>query len=449
MSRPRPTKLFSPKNLQQYQRNVQKVLNSQEAASRGNVRPLVKQFIDQRGKILKLANKYPTPFYIFDHQGLALGIKEFKSAFAHHLPDCQYFYAVKSNYHPLLLKILVKNNFNLDVSSGRELQLALNSGAKKMVFSGPGKTEAELKLAIKNNQKVIINIDNFDELERLGKLTKKYHKNITAGIRIYTKYHGPWTKFGIPLNRLAKFWRTAHKYPQINLTGIHFHISWNESAAPYQNVIKELARYLKNNFTPTERAQIKFIDFGGGYTPDRQYGYYPWETVAGQIVKAANGSLGQLTKFTDKYYLTTAISLQKYAEGISLAIGQHLRPIIKAQYFTEPGRIICHPAMHILMRVMAVKTKNKIITDAGINLIGWERFEYEYFPIINLTRPALQEKACQIYGCLCAPDDIWGCYYYGRKIKVGDYLLVPFQGAYTYTMAQNFIQPIAPVYSLK
>ena len=111
----------------------------------------------------------------------------------------------------------------------------------------------------------------------------------------------------------------------------------------------------------------------------------------------------------------------------------------------EPGRWISNSAMHILLTVLDKKDHHTVITDGGINLLGWERPLSEYIPLLNLTRPSLKEMKFNIYGSLCTPLDVWGYSVFGEGIEEGDLLLVPDQGAYTYSLRQSFIKPIARV----
>ena len=62
--------------------------------------------------------------------------------------------------------------------------------------------------------------------------------------------------------------------------------------------------------------------------------------------------------------------------------------------------------------------------------------------MVNLTRPALVEQACEIHGCLCTPHDLWGYSFWGEELHPGDVLLIPSQGAYTYSLRQDFIKPL-------
>jgi len=432
-----------------WRKKINKIFSAKEEVLLGSLAPAVRGFYAKKGKpILEFSKNRATPFYLFDEKELIDSAGEFTRAFNKHIVDCQAYYAVKVNWHPYILKAVVRQGFGLDVSSGRELKLAIKAGADKMVFSGPGKTEADLRLALSNKNKIIIQLDSFGELEKLGKLASDLKKDIRVGARIFTKTHGQWNKFGISLAELKSFWQQARKYPRLKLQGIQSHLSWNEDAVPYQNIIRELAGYLKNNFSGEDLASIKFIDLGGGFLPYRITAGYPWATAQGDIIKKAGEWVDLSAKFTHRYYLTQSIDLDSYAQGIARAIKKYLNPIIKCNYFFEPGRIICHKSMHLILRVIDIKNKNNIILDGGINMVGWEGLRYDYMPLINLSDFSAQEKPCLVYGCLCMSDDIWGYSCYGRKIKVGDLIVIPYQGAYTYSSAQNFIKEIPPVYKM-
>lgn len=415
----------------------------------GDLLPLVKNMLSKRRQFLVLAKKRQTPFYVLDSKELAASISRFKKFFSREIPNLSIYYAVKVNSHPLILRQALKAGFGLDVSSEREFNLALAAKCKKILFTGPVKTAAGYELALKHSQIAKINIDSFVELEQLGSLAAKRRKILKAGVRIFTEDYAKWNKFGIPLDSLKDFWRAARKYKYLQLEGIQFHMSFNRDALPYQQVIAAVAVYLKNNFASQEIGNLKFIDFGGGLRPHRSEGYYPWNMDQGQVIKAVVRHYNRDIKFKQPYFITDSVTVDEYACGIGWAIKKHLAPLGNFEYYTEPGRIICNNAMHVLIRIGDIKPNGVIIADGGNNIIGWERFEYDYFPVINLTHPSLKEKNCLIYGCLCLPEDIWGYYCYTSKMAVGDVLLVPYQGAMTYSNAQNFIRPIPEVYVIK
>lgn len=105
-------------------------------------------------------------------------------------------------------------------------------------------------------------------------------------------------------------------------------------------------------------------------------------------------------------------------------------------------------AVHLFLSVVDKKAPDLVITDAGTNTVGWERFETDYFPVLNLSRPSLEERPCHILGSLCTPHDVWGYMYFGHSIEPGDILMIPTQGAYTYSLRQHFIKPLPSVHTI-
>ncbi|MCX6789658.1 MAG: hypothetical protein NTZ42_03575 [Candidatus Gribaldobacteria bacterium] len=376
---------------------------------------LIKETITKKKLIMDMVGKHSFPFFIFDKKQLFLSFNQFADAFFFFFPKENIFYAVKSNPYLPLVKEIVKLGGSLDVSSASEFEMALKCGSKKILFSGPGKTLNDLSLAVSNREKVIVNIDSFGELTRLGELTNRSKTAVKAGVRIFIEEaHGKWNKFGIDLSDLRKFFKVAQKYQYLDLCGIQCHMSWNKNSQPYKKAIKAIGVYLRDNFSKKDLANLKFIDFGGGFLPDNRL-----------------------------------CQLEDYSSGIKMAIQKHLAPILKSvEYFTEPGRIINYASMHFLFTIADVKSKKIAIADAGTNAFGVDTGGFEYFPLINLTNPSSKEIPFEIHGSLCTPYDIWGHSCYASKIKEGDIILAPFQGAYTLTLAQNFIKPIPPVYEL-
>ena len=134
--------------------------------------------------------------------------------------------------------------------------------------------------------------------------------------------------------------------------------------------------------------------------------------------------------------------IERFAERLGPLIDRRLRTLAPCRIGFEPGRWLIHDAMHILVSVADRKAADLVVTDAGTNAVGWERYETDYFPVLNLTRPALVERPCHILGSLCTPHDVWGYAYWGEAIAPGDILLIPTQGAYPYSLRQSFIKPL-------
>ena len=101
---------------------------------------------------------------------------------------------------------------------------------------------------------------------------------------------------------------------------------------------------------------------------------------------------------------------------------------------------------------MDIKNEKTGIADGGNNMIGWEKHQFFYYtPFFNLSQfTDKKEIPFVTYGSLCMPDDIWGYFLFtAGQPKEGDILLLPYQGAYTYTLAQNFIREVPKVYDME
>lgn len=396
-----------------------------------NPASVVESILSKKKNFLNLVKKHNTPFYVYDQEGLDESINRFVASFKKYIPKFQPYYAVKLNHHPLIVRRAVEKGMGLDVASVRELNIALNAKATKIVYYSPAKNEEDLKYVLKHADKVRVHIDSFNELCLLGKLAGKLKIKIDVGVRINTPAHGLWTKYGIPLQQLKRFWDEASGYKFLKLNSVHFHQSRNKNTLFYTNTIRELALYLSKHFSPDQLKSIKYIDFGGGFEPHQ-----------------SEGIIEDRKKSWPKYKIVKAPTIEEYAEDIGNSIRKYLDPIIEVTYLSEPGRYICNNAMHITLSVADIKDKENCILDGGVNMVGWQRFEREYFPLINITHPSKKERQFRMWGNLCTTWDVWGYYYCGSKLEQKDVIIVPNQGALTYSLAQSFIHEIPTVYTL-
>jgi len=380
-----------------------------------------------------------SPLWILESSVLKENATRFAAAFNRFFDRTAFYFAMKSNNHPQVSATLVESGFGLDVSSGQELKLALDLNATDIIFSGPGKTTEELALAILHRDRVTLLLDSFGELERLKALLSE-SENITpvrVGIRLTTNPEGLWKKFGIVPEKLPFFWNQIKPLSQIQFKGLQFHSSWNMNPDRQVEFIVHLGNIL-NNMPEDFNQSIEFIDVGGGYWPEEG----EWLQYAGTFEGLAHNPLDEPLEPALTHYINPSTPIEKFAQTLFKAIDKHIFPFVNCRICFEPGRWICHSAMHIFFTIIDKKGHDLVITDAGTNAIGWERFETDYFPVLNLTRSALHEQPCSILGSLCTPHDVWGYAYFGNDIQVGDLLMIPCQGAYTYSLCQNFIKPL-------
>jgi diaminopimelate decarboxylase len=400
--------------------------------------------LQNREILLQGFSRYGSPQYFFDEPALARNVAQFQSIFSGHFKRFRAFYAMKSNPFSGLCKHVVDAGMGLDVSSGFELAKALAFSCNDVIFSGPAKTDAELKLALANLDRVVVLLDSGHELERLSRLKRGVAKpkgDIRVGVRVRGNNHGPWDKFGVPLKELPSIFLRASSMKGIKPAGIQFHTSWNLNPSAQVGMIEEIGAFIRSSSGRCLRDGLRFLDIGGGYWPEGGEWLNPQNTLKGSLIRL----IDRKYRFPSVHYHRKSTPLESFAHHISRALSLQGPPLSQLEIWTEPGRWICHSAMHILLSVVDKKSAKVAITDGGTNLLGWERPLTEFIPIMNLSRPSLRKMPCVIFGSLCTPNDVWGTSIFGDGIGPGDVLVVPDQGAYTYSLRQSFIKPKARV----
>jgi diaminopimelate decarboxylase len=398
----------------------------------------VSKFLDRSSDFVGAVDQFGSPLYLVEPETLIERARTLHEVFAGLFERLRLYYAVKSNNLPLIAARLSDAGFGLDVSSGLELELAVKCGCQDIVFSGPGKTDDELRLAADYHQCTTLLIDSFGELLRAQSIAAASGiKSMRMGVRLTTEADGLWRKFGIPPDRLGEFIDRSTSCPQLDFCGLQFHTSWNVGPERQVAFLHKLAATMAE-LPPAALDTIKFIDIGGGYWPPAGEWLQPTATAAGKLA----GIAGMTSYDPLKHHYCAATGIEKYALALATVWQADIKTLTNCELRLEPGRWLCNDAMHLLFTVVDKKAEDLVITDAGTNAIGWERFESDYFPVINISRPALTERPCQILGSLCTPHDVWGFSYFGESIAEGDVLLIPTQGAYTYSLRQEFIKPL-------
>jgi len=190
----------------------------------------------------------------------------------------------------------------------------------------------------------------------------------------------------------------------------------------------------------THRNRIKFLDIGGGFWPEQGEWLTPEGTALGRVLKEL---APELLADDRRRFRIPAVPIEDFAGAITTGLREYVFPYVECGIYAEPGRWLINSGMHILIKVLDVKDGgNMVITCGGINAVGWERFETDYCPVLNLSSPAPNRQYCELAGSLCTPHDIWGREFWGKSIAKGDILLIPEQGAYTYSLKQEFIKPL-------
>src|SRR6266481_3262331 len=356
----------------------------------------------------KLADAVGTPFYCYSTATLERHYRVFSEAFADQ--RALVCYAMKANSNQSVLRTLAKLGAGADVVSGGELKRALAAGIPpgKILSSGIGKTEAELRAALAGDI-LCINVESEPELELLSRLASETGRTARISVRVNPDVDSgshakistgkSENKFGIPLGRAREVYARAAKLPGLKITGTDMHIgSQITDLVPLEAAFRLLAEFVQ-----TLRADghtITHVDFGGGlgipYYADREAPPAPAAYAA--VVKRVTHNLGCTLIF-------------------------------------EPGRMIVGNAGILVTRVIYVKhgeAKNFVIIDAAMNdLIRPTLYEahHDMLPVVEPV-PGANRIVADVVGPVCETGDYLAL---GRALpepKPGDLLAIMTAGAY-------------------
>ena len=355
-----------------------------------------------------LVKKYETPFYCYSLSQLKNNFYSFSRAFRAIKPlVC---FSIKSNANITLLKELKKIGSGADVVSAGELLKATKAGinVKKIVFSGVGKTEDEIKLAIKKRV-LLINMESESEANLINKISKKMSRTTSVGIRlnpnITGKTHkkistgGRHDKFGLGYNDCINLCEKISNYRNLKLDGLSVHIgSQITNVKPFKQVLSII-----NKIITETKINFKFIDLGGG--------------------------MGISYSNKEK-----KLDLNQYAKLVKKFLKNR-----KTQIVFEPGRFIVGNTSVLISKVIYIKksnNKNFIILDAGMNDLMRPALYDAQHKIIPLKKNNNRISGnVEFVGPICESSDKFLNQKGFSKVKEGDYIAITDVGAYGMSLA--------------
>lgn len=375
---------------------------------------------------VELAAKFGTPLYLYDEYTLRSKINEFKTEFGKRYPDVMILYASKAFINGALALIMKEEGLGLDVVSEGELGIAKSARfpMKMVYFHGNNKSPRELELGLKWKVGRFV-VDNFSELEMLGKLAKEKGKRqdillrITPGVDPHThQYTSTGTidsKFGIPLPLKEEAVKRAMAIRSLNLVGLHFHIgSRINEIEPYVRSVQLVLRFAAD-MGKTYGFRLLELNIGGGY--DVRY----------NIAQPAPP--------------TTADFAEKITATIIEECGRLKLALPKL--IVEPGREIVAQAGVALYTVGVVKeipgVRTYVSVDGGMaDNIRPALYQAELEAVVaNRMRARLAGKVT-ISGKFCESGDILIRDIELPSMKAGDILAVAGAGAYSIPESMNY-----------
>jgi diaminopimelate decarboxylase len=380
---------------------------------------------------VELAAQFGTPLYVFDEAALLSRSAEFKNEFGKRYPDTKVNYSCKAFINKALLLMYMKEGLGLDVVSGGEIAIARSVGfpMERVDFPGNNKSAEELTLALEAGVGHIV-ADNFHELEMLGSIARRAGcrpdilLRISPGIDPHTHKYlttgNTDSKFGIPMALGEEAVETALDMPEVNLTGLHFHIgSRIDNTEPYLQSIDYILGFAAE-MKEKHGFECKELSVGGG--------------------------------FAIQYTLDAPVpTISDYAEAITSRIMDDCRRpgLDRPKLIIEPGRSMVGLAGVALYTVGAIKdipgVRRYVSVDGGMaDNIRPALYQAELEAVVANRMNEKESGKVTIAGKYCESADILVKDISLPEIASGDILAVPGCGAYCITEATNYNASLKP-----
>ncbi len=358
-----------------------------------------------------IAQRFGTPCYVYSRAALTDGYRQFAAAFKNR--EHLICYAVKANSNLAILNLFARLGAGFDIVSGGELERVLAAGgaANKVVFSGVGKSEAEMRQAL-DAEILCFNVESSSELDRLNEVAGSMGKIAPISLRVnpdvdakthpYISTGLKQNKFGVAYTEALELYRKAASMPHLHITGMDCHIgSQLTETSPFIAAAEKVLALVDQ--LAASGIVLEHLDLGGG--------------------------LG--IRYDDE----TPPSIAAYAQALLGALQGRSEKLI-----VEPGRVLVGNAGVLLTRIEYLKhgeEKNFAIVDAAMNDLMRPALYDAYHAILPLQKRAVATQQYEVVGPICETGDFFG---HAREMAVdkGDALAVMSAGAYGMSMSSNY-----------
>lgn len=361
--------------------------------------------------LAQVAQAFGTPCYVYSRAAFTQQYLAYSKALGDH--PGMICYAIKANSNIAILNMLAKLGAGFDIVSGGELERVLHAGGNpaRIVFSGVGKTAAEMQRALEVGI-FCFNVESEAELNLLSEVATRLGKVANVSLRVNpdvdAKTH-PYistglkeNKFGIAIERAPAVYAHAASLPGIAIKGVDCHIgSQLTELRPFLDALDRVLILVDQ--LSSQGIEISHLDLGGG--------------------------LGVT------YRGETPPAVEDYLAAIKAKLGDR-----KLSLMFEPGRSIAANSGVLLTQVMFLKPtehKNFAVIDAAMNDLIRPSLYQAWQEIRPLKPRDTAGKLWDLVGPICETGDFLGK---DRELAIepGDYLAVMSAGAYGFAMASNY-----------
>ncbi|AZJ35901.1 diaminopimelate decarboxylase [Tenacibaculum singaporense] len=368
-----------------------------------------------RQDLLKLADKYQSPLYVYDTEKIISQYKKITSAFSK-VKNVKINYAVKALSNINILKVFNKLNSGLDTVSIQEVKLGLLAGFEphEIIYTPNGVSLQEIEEVAKLG--VQINIDNLSILELFGQKHPKIpvciriNPHVMAGGNSKISVGHIDSKFGISIHQVPHIKRVVEN-TGMHINGIHMHTGSDildiDTFIRATEILFDVARQFKN---------IDFIDFGSGFKVP-----YKKDDISTDINELGKKLSTRFNEFC-----------KNYGKEVTLMF--------------EPGKFLVSEAGYFLAKVNVIKQTTSTVfagIDSGLNHLIRPMFYNSYHYIENLSNPKGRERFYSIVGYICE-NDTFGSNRRINEISEDDILCFHNAGAYCFSMASNYNSRFRP-----
>lgn len=359
-----------------------------------------------------LAERYGTPLYIYSHETIVRHFRAYDDAYGK-FPHI-ICYALKANTNGAILQLLAQQGSGADIVSGGELFRALKAGipAEKIVYAGVGKTEDEIRFALRSRV-LMFNVESADELREIDRVAGTMKVKAPIALRInpdidpqthpYISTGMKEHKFGIAIDDAIEYYRLAARLRNIAVVGVQKHIgSQITKIAPFVDAVKRILILL--DALKKQKITIRYLDIGGG--------------------------LG--------------ITYESEKPPVPADIAKRLLPLITDRNITlvmEPGRSIVGNAGILVTRTLYLKQgagKTFVIVDAGMNDLMRPSLYDAYHHISPVVKKKREQIRADVVGPICESGDFLARGRTMDRVNRGEYLAVMSAGAYGMSMSSTY-----------